>query len=256
MSISPTAAEPLFYCASLGSENKVVVLSSEEAHHAHRARRLAVGDRLWLFDGRGTLVRGRLHRIAERGRVIEVLLEERRCLPPPPIQLHLACALPKGGRVSVLLDMATQLGMTAFTPLLCSRSVVKPGPDAAARWQRICLEACKQSRRLHLPALHAPATPEEVAARAAKAGEAVWIAHPGGVSLAALQRATAATVLIGPEGGFTDEELAQMTASGGKALSLGEAILRIETAAIALLFALSLCGTRGVCQPRESDRVD
>lgn len=247
MSISPTAAaEPLFYCASLDGEHEVVALGGGEAHHAHRVRRLAAGDRLWLFDGHGTLARGRLRRITERGRRIEVLLEERRRLPPPPIRLHLACALPKGERTSVLLDMATQLGMTAFTPLLCARSVVKPKPNAAARWQRLCLEACKQSRRWHLPVLHAPATPQEVAARAAQEGEAVWIAHPGGTPLAALQPAPAATtVLIGPEGGFTEQELAQVTASGGKVLDLGEAILRIETAAVAVLAALSLCTTKG-----------
>lgn len=246
MSISPPAAEPLFYCASLGGESERVVLDGEEAWHAHRVRRLAAGERLWLFDGHGTLARGRLRRITERGRLIEVLLEERRHFPPPPTRLHLACALPKGERANVLLDMATQLGMTAFTPLLCARSVVRPGPNAAARWRRICLEACKQSRRLHLPALQAPATPVEVAARAAQEGEAVWIAHPNGARFGALDRPRALTVLIGPEGGFTDQELSQVTTSGGKLLGLGEAILRIETAAVAALAALSLCATMGI----------
>jgi 16S rRNA (uracil1498-N3)-methyltransferase len=251
MSISPTAAEPLFYCPALGEGRELVTLEGEEAHHAHRVRRLAAGDRLWLFDGRGTLGRGRLRRIMDRGRSMEILVEDRHTVPPPAWRLHLACALPKGERTATLLDMATQLGMDAFTPLRCARSVARPGPQAQVRWQRICLEACKQSRRLYLPVLRDARTPAEVAAEAAAAspGQVLWIAHPGGTSLAVALGSSAwdeggVTVLIGPEGGFTEEELAAVKAVGGREIDLGEAILRIETAAVAVLATLALCRSR------------
>lgn len=248
MSISPAAAEPLFYCPALGEGQALVRLEAEEAHHAHRVRRLATGDRLWLFNGGGLIARGRLRRITERGRVIEVLVEERLAVPPPGRRIHLACALPKGERTGTLLEMATQLGMSAFTPLVCARSVVKPGPQAPARWRRICLEACKQSRRFYLPALREACTPAELAAaEATRDGHALWIAQPGGTPLATLVAAALdaapsdITVLIGPEGGFTEEELAAVKAAGGVEMDLGEAILRIETAALAVLAAVALC---------------
>lgn len=241
MSISPAAAEPLFYCAYLGQEADKAILAGDEARHAHLSRRLAAGDRLWLFDGRGTLARARFVRIKDRGREVEAAIEERLTVPPPEAARHLACALPKGDRQAVLLDMATQLGMTAFTPLVCARSVVRPGVNALARWHRICLEACKQSRRLHLPEIREPLTPAQVAVHAAREGHAIWIAHPGGVHAGA-QSAEPGSValLIGPEGGFTDEEVREVMKQGARAVNLGEAILRIETAAVALLAALAL----------------
>ncbi|MFB3088665.1 MAG: 16S rRNA (uracil(1498)-N(3))-methyltransferase [Acidiferrobacterales bacterium] len=68
-------------------------------------------------------------------------------MPAPQPRIELACALPKGGRQSILLEMATQLGINVFWPLQCERSSVKPGATASRRWQRICVEACKQSRQ-------------------------------------------------------------------------------------------------------------
>lgn len=240
-SISPAAPEPLFYCAHLDQEADKVTLVGDEARHAHRSRRLAAGDRLWLFDGRGTLARARVVRVKDRGREVEAVVEERHTVPPPGAVRHLACALPKGDRQAVLLDMATQLGMTAFTPLICARSVVEPKPNAAARWHRLCLEACKQSRRLHLPEIRGPATPAQAARHAARAGHAIWIAHPGGDPAGAVSAgAGSVTFLVGPEGGFTDEEVREMTEQGARTVHLGEAILRTETAAVALLSALAL----------------
>jgi 16S rRNA (uracil1498-N3)-methyltransferase len=234
-------SEPLFYAETLGPAGATVTLAGDEARHAAGARRLRAGDALWLFDGRGALARATLLAAAKRDGTLTLRIEERRDAPPPPRRLHLACAPPKGDRQAVLLDMATQLGMTDFTPLACARAVAAPGANAAARWRRVCLEACKQSRRLHLPAIHAEATPAAVAA----AGGWVLIAHPSGAPLAHLrppESADKVTLLIGPEGGFTDDEVAAATAAGARAVSLGEAILRIETAAVALLAALALGG--------------
>lgn len=236
-------AEPLFFVESLPGPGATATLAGDEAHHAIAARRLKVGDTLWLFDGRGTLARTALVEIAARRRGLALRVEERRTEPPAKPSIHLACALPKGDRQAVLLDMATQLGMASFTPLVCERGVVKSGENAGARWRRICLEACKQSRRLYLPEILPPATPAELAARAAAEGAQVWIAHPSGepVSLAAASKPTQDIVLlIGPEGGFTEEEIREVLAQGARPVSLGSAILRIETAAVALLAALTV----------------
>jgi len=238
-------SEPLFYAEQLAEPGATLTLTGDEARHAAASRRLQAGETLWLFDGRGGLVRTTLLHISGRGRALDLRIEERRAEPPPKPAIHLACALPKGDRQGTLLDMVTQLGMTEFTPLACERSVVRPGANSAERWRRICLEACKQSRRPYLPILHASATPQEMLARDAGRANSVWIAHPSAaavaVSHAVEQNASAdVTILVGPEGGFTEEEIERTAAAGARPIALGSAILRIETAAVALVAAFSL----------------
>ena len=238
-------AEPLFYAEHLADPGVTLTLTGDEARHAVASRRLQAGETFWLFDGRGGLARATLLHITARGRALDLRIEERHAEPPPKPAIHLACALPKGDRQGTLIDMATQLGMTEFTPLACERSVVRPGANSAERWRRICLEACKQSRRSYLPILHASATPQEIVAREAGRANTVWIAHPSAaavaVSRAVEQNASAdVTILVGPEGGFTEEEIERTTGAGARQIALGTAILRIETAAVALVAAFSL----------------
>ncbi len=225
-------AEAWFYFPGLTSAPARVTLSGEEAQHAAAARRLRPGDTVTLFDGAGTVAHADI--VGAGARSVELVLHAAQ-RQPPPLPLHLACALPKGDRQATLLDMATQLGMTDFTPLRCAHSVVTPGPNSAARWQRLCLEACKQSRRAYLPRLHGALAPASVAA--ARGTLPVLIAHPDGVPFARLRAPlrAGAILLIGPEGGFTPEEVAAVRAAGGEAVALGPAVLRIETAATVLL---------------------
>lgn len=236
--------EPLFYSEQLAEPGATLELTGDEAHHAAAARRLHEGDTLWLFDGRGGIARTTLLRVAARGRTLELRVEERRIEPPPRPAIHLACALPKGDRQQVLLDMTTQLGMTRFTPLACERGVVKPGATTMDRWKKICLEACKQSRRLHLPVIEAVSTAADIAAHATAAGSHVWLAHPAAraasISAAVNQKTSDVTILIGPEGGFTEAEIAQAVAAGARPVTLGTSILRIETAAVVLVAAFGL----------------
>jgi 16S rRNA (uracil1498-N3)-methyltransferase len=236
--------EPLFYSEQLAEPGATLLLTGDEAHHAAAARRLHDGDTLWLFDGHGGIARATLQRVTARGRTLELRIEERRSEPPPRPALHLACALPKGDRQQVLLDMATQLGMTRFTPLDCARSVIRPGANSLARWRKICLEACKQSRRLHLPAIEVSSTPPDVTRRATAEGSQVWLAHPAAqavsVTAAINQRVNDVTILVGPEGGFTEAEIEQAVAAGARPLTLGASILRIETATVALVAAFAL----------------
>ena len=243
--------EPLFYSERLAEPGATLALMGDEARHAAASRRLRIGDTLWLFDGQGGVARATLLNIATAARALDLRIEERRTEPAPQRMIHLACALPKGDRQSTLLDMAVQLGMTHFTPLVCDRSVVKPGKGSTARWRRICLESCKQSRRTHLPVLYPPASPGEVVTHAIRRGDTVWMAHPSATAIpvaSALSQTASVdvTILVGPEGGFTEKETGQATAGGAGLLELESAILRIETAAVALIaaFALAAGSTR------------
>jgi len=237
-------SEPLFYSEQLAEPGATLLLTGDEARHAAAARRLHDGDTLWLFDGHGGIARATLLRTTARGQTLELRIEERRAEPARRPALHLACALPKGDRQQVLLDMATQLGMTRFTPLDCARSVVKSGANSPARWRKICLEACKQSRRLYLPAIEATSTLPDAARRATAEGSQVWLAHPAAqavsITAAINQPANDVTLLVGPEGGFTETEIEQAVAAGARPLTLGTSILRIETAAVALVAAFAL----------------
>lgn len=230
------ADAPLFYCPDLAERGTTLALSPEEARHA-TAQRLRVGDAITLFDGTGHGARAHVANLGGRGRDVSVAIDARFDAPRVSAPLMLYSALPKGERQATLLDMATQLGMTHFTPLQCERSIVQPGDGWQTRAQRICIEACKQSRRWHIPTLEAPMPVTAALARAHEATQRIWFAHPGGGAKASAVDipATGVAIFVGPEGGFTESEAAQADRVGALRVDLGPRLLRIETAAVALL---------------------
>lgn len=232
---TPPLSEPLFYCADLGDGGDIV-LTGDEAHHV-TVQRLRRGDAIALFDGHGHVARGALEAIGRRE--VRVRVQERRHVPPPSPRLELYCAVPKGERLSVLLDMATQLGMTRFTPVTWQRSIAEPRAAALERWRRVCLEACKQSRRLHMPEIGSLTAAVEAAAQAQCTGAFLLLAHPTmqaqSISAIELSRADHVALFVGPEGGVTNEEVERLRALGARLVHLGDGILRIETAAVAML---------------------
>jgi len=152
-------------------------------------------------------------------------------------RIHLISAVPKGDRQSILLDMATQLGISDYTPLSCARSTVKPGENAPVRWQRTIIEACKQSRRAWIPKIHLPESVETVANREKLAQHLVLVADPTGgpMTQPATDGLNEIVLLVGPEGGFSPAEIAQLQVAGATLVALGSGILRTETAAVAIL---------------------
>lgn len=238
-------SEPLFYCPELPVTGEIATLPVAEMRHAVIVRRLRIGSPIELFDGHGNFARAHVTAMADRRGPLRAQIIERHTESRPGPAIHLASALPKSDRQAVLLDMAGQLGVHSFTPLLCDRSIVKPGDQSTARWQRILLEACKQSRRLYVPEVREAATPGLAAQQAAIAGIPVCIAHPSGSTGSRLAQRVAeyrdsVTILVGPEGGFTEGEIESACAHGARPVSLGDALLRVETAAIALIAAFAL----------------
>lgn len=234
---------PWFHTASLPSAGESCELETGESRHAAGARRLEPGDAIVLFDGRGGLA-DTIFEERTSGRAVRVRTEAVRHAPAWQPALHLAAALPKGDRQSTLVSMATQLGLASLTPLATRRSVARPGKNATDRWQRVALSACKQSRNPWMPSFEAEESPEAFTRR--HANSACVVLHPDehaiefGALLAevAVAQASDVALIIGPEGGFRDEEVEACIASGARCARFGSTILRTETAAVAGLAAL------------------
>ena len=211
------------------------VLEGDEARHLTRVLRAKVGDTVSLFDGRG---REWPARVASLGRDRVELDTTEPTVDPVPvaIPLTLAVALPKGDRQKWMVEKLTELGTARLVPLETTRGVAEATASAQVRLERVVIEACKQCGRNTLMEIAAGRPLERLLAEV-PAGACVVIAHPGGRLLDAATMpptATAMIALVGPEGGFTHEELGTADRAGVIRISLGPRILRVETAAIAL----------------------
>jgi 16S rRNA (uracil1498-N3)-methyltransferase len=229
-----------FFAPDLSSPT--VVLGESEAHHALHVLRLKADQPVELFDGRGRCALGRIATAGRREVVVAVDAVEGPAPAPLP-RIHLAFAPPKGKRLDWLLEKAAELGAASLRMLICSRSVVEPagGSAALARYQAICVSAVRQSRQVYLPEI---VLPVEFADFLHQARQGAGILAHGGPHVPALaQLALPAgtadvTVLIGPEGGWTDQEIAQAEQAGFTPARLGHSTLRVETAAIAMIAAV------------------
>jgi 16S rRNA (uracil1498-N3)-methyltransferase len=152
-----------------------------------------------------------------------------RTVPPPFVGLILGMALIRTAAFELTLEKAVEVGVTRIVPFTASRSNAAAG-NRQDRWMRIVIEAAKQSKHYHVPELDVPASFPEVLSIAASSK--VIFAERGGGPLKSALKGAPALYLIGPEGGWTDEELALSDKSGFIPVSLGAGILKAETAAI------------------------
>jgi 16S rRNA (uracil1498-N3)-methyltransferase len=211
------------------------VLEGDEARHLTRVLRAKIGDTVSLFDGKGREWPARVAAIG-RDRVELDAGQPRVDSPTHGIPFTLAVALPKGDRQKWMVEKLTELGASRLVPLETTRGVAEATASAQARLERVVIEACKQCGRNTLMEIAAGRPLDRLLAEV-PAGACVMIAHPGGRPLGAAAvppTATAMITLVGPEGGFTDEELTAADRAGVIRISLGAHILRVETAAIAL----------------------
>jgi 16S rRNA (uracil1498-N3)-methyltransferase len=214
------------------------VLTGDEARHLARVLRASVGDEVTLFDGRG---RSWPARVAAIGRdSVQLETGEPRVELAGGTVLTLAVALPKGERQKWLVEKLTELGVARLVPLVTERGVAEATASAVARLGRGVIEASKQCGRDTLMEIAAPASVAAVVA-AAPAGGIGLVADPPGTPLDPAGWSARAEVigLIGPEGGFSDAELALTDAAGWPRIALGPHVLRVETAAVALAARLA-----------------
>jgi 16S rRNA (uracil1498-N3)-methyltransferase len=215
------------------------ILDGPEAQHLAHVRRFGAGELVALFNGDGKEYVAEIAAVEKKQVTLNVVRIEqpRRELP---FELHVGAALPKGDRGDFLIEKLTELGVTDFTPLLTSRSVVQPKPTRVEKLHRAVIEASKQCGRNRLMRVHPPARVEEWP-RLASLPPRRWIAHFDGMPLPRPAEITdGVAVAVGPEGGFTQEELTAAGQCGFERVALGPCVLRVETAALALAAFIAL----------------
>ncbi|HSP37804.1 MAG TPA: 16S rRNA (uracil(1498)-N(3))-methyltransferase [Frankiaceae bacterium] len=222
-----------------------VVLAGDEGRHAATVRRMRVGERIDVTDGRGTLAECVVSQVG-RDR-LELRVEQRRSLPTPSPRLVVVQALVKGERSELAVELLTELGVDEIVPWEAERCVARwAGEKSARRWSAAAEAAAKQSRRVHWPLVAAVAGTDEVAARLARAAlaavlsEAASLPLTSATPLVSADRLASATpndgeiaVVVGPEGGISPVELESFAAVGARSYRLGDTVLRASTAGAA-----------------------
>ncbi|MDG3006286.1 RsmE family RNA methyltransferase [Paludisphaera mucosa] len=220
-----------FYCPTPPVDGRYR-LDADESRHLTRVCRHGVGDLVELFDGRGFAVAAR---VATAGKDAVALEAEGPPLPDreSACSIEVGTAVPKGDRFDWLVEKAVEIGVARVVPLVTERSVVDPRGSKLDRLRRTIVEASKQSGRSRLMDL---SPPEALGAFLGRADGLRLLADPAGVPCHAwppIAPGVAVRLVVGPEGGLTDEETEQAVATGWIRVRLTASILRIETAVLA-----------------------
>lgn len=223
---------------SIPDIGQTLVIEGDEAVHAIRVKRLESGDRLGLSDGAGMRAIGTIeavHRAPKhrQGPSLEVRVTERAAIPPLQPALHVLTATPKGARVDDLVDQLSQIGAASWAPLSSIRGVVDPREGKLTRLERIAKESAKQSGRAWLLEIRRGVDIAD-ALKEAETGPVIFADGSGEVWNAEnAADGSPLTLLIGPEGGWTESELDSARAAGARVVRFGPHTMRIETAAVA-----------------------
>jgi 16S rRNA (uracil1498-N3)-methyltransferase len=212
-------------------EGTTLVVGGEEAHHAVRVKRLEAGDRLRLADGRGSIADATIAEVRKdkrEGWQLVAHVERLERLPRPENPVIVRTGVPKGDRLEAMLDGLSQLGVAAWGPLLCDRTQAEGRALRDDRLERVCVESLKQCGR--------PWMMERLAASTVEAclGPRVLVADAMGEPLAQVAGTVQGpvTLLIGPEGGWSEAERGLFRNRGVVMVRFGAYTLRVETAAV------------------------
>lgn len=215
------------------------VARGTQAHHLARVARLHPGDWVEVSD-QVTAYRA----LTESCTPKEVRFRIEDALPAQPetARLGVALAIIKFARFEWAIEKLTELGVRSIMPMVTARSdakLVQSASKRAERWRRIAVEAAQQSRRLNAPTVAAPTLFADVVQ--GSSAETKLLAEPGGPPVTESVRGGGTTLVVGPEGGWTQHEAQLAVQNGFKAVGLGGTVLRTETAAVALT---AICASR------------
>lgn len=227
-----------FFCDSITTDSAAI--TGDDAHHISRVLRMKAGDALSLCDGAGNEYDALIVSVSPEA-VVCTVSNPHASEAESPVQVTLFQCLPKTGKMELIVQKCTELGVFSVVPVQSARCVVVPGKDydkKRERYSRVALEAAKQSRRAMVPQV-LPLT--ELKKIDVKSFDLFLVAYEDENTVSLKQALRAAGVLqsiallIGPEGGLEEGEVRQLVQAGAKSVSLGKRILRTETAGMAML---------------------
>jgi len=210
-------------------------LEGDEAKHLAQVLRIGVGDTITVFDGLGNFAEARVLSVSKQR--IDLMLELAESKPTPLPEITLAQAIPKGKNMDWIVQKAVELGVTKIQPLVTRNTIVTPGDEKAEKWRRTALEACKQCAQFTIPSIADPMVFDSWI-QSHEPSELKIIAslteNPKNFrdTLAAHPKIKSITLLIGPEGDFTPQETNAALATGFIPVTLGDLVLRVETATL------------------------
>lgn len=232
---------PVFLADDVAGDR--VVLTGPEGRHAATVRRVRVGEAVDVVDGRGTRASCTVAVVGPD--TVELTVRTRLTEPAPEPRLVVVQAIAKGDRGELAVELATEVGVDEIVPWAAQRSIVKwegpRGEKALARWRSTAREAGKQSRRARLPEVPEQHTTAQVGERL-RTADAAFVLHEAASSPLAgvdLPSSGEVVLVVGPEGGVTDDEIALFASAGARAVRLGSSVLRTSTAGAAAASVVS-----------------
>jgi 16S rRNA (uracil1498-N3)-methyltransferase len=236
---------PRFFVPEIDPHARVIPLPAEEAAHLGRVLRLEPGARVSVFDGRGHEWDAEVAEVGRRHATV-TLKAARTTAPEPRVPITLLLSVLKGEKMDDVVRDAVMLGAAAVRPIVSTRTEVSLSAltrgARAERWRRIAVASAKQCGRAVVPAIHEPETLESSLGRAT-AGARLVLVEPNAAGvevrqLRDLAQPAAAELIVGPEGGWTGDELARIGAAGGIGLRLGDRTLRADAVPLVAITAL------------------
>jgi 16S rRNA (uracil1498-N3)-methyltransferase len=238
-----------FYAQPERIDGSIATLSADETHHLMHVLRMTPGDAAFVFDGCGNEYPCSLRGFSDNHAQLEIDGSPLDNIVESSLDLTLAQALAKGEKFDFIIQKATELGVSKIAPLVTRYADVRldenQTPRRIERWKRISLEALKQCGRRKLVEITAPCTVPAFVGAANRSPiqdsphVSLLFSERGGVALTEalteVSKSSQLTALIGPEGGWSDDELEILNESGCRSVTLGPRVLRTETAAIAAL---------------------
>ena len=228
-----------------------LALTGSAARHLSSALRMSVGQEITLFNGLGGEFSATLTATAKSQ--VDVSLGDCREIDrESPLKLHLAIAVSRGERMDWIVQKATELGVTEITPLFSERTEVKLNGERLEKklrhWQQVSISACEQCQRNRVPIINNALTLDQWLSHSREDSEQLKLVlhHRSDTTLAQHQPPESACLLVGPEGGLSDNEISRAMDKGFAPLTLGPRVMRTETAPLAAISIMqSLWGDMG-----------
>jgi 16S rRNA (uracil1498-N3)-methyltransferase len=242
----------LFYIDALPAVGELAIVDGDEGFHAANVRRIRPGEHVDLGDGAGTLACCLVEDVG-KGRLTARVLDRRTVIPAAPA-VTVVQALPKSDRSELAIELATEAGADAFLGWQAARCVARwdgaRADKGLRRWRAVARAAARQSRRAYIPPVTGVVSTAELVfhvAEAVRTGAAVLALHESAtrpLTELPVAQADSLMLIVGPEGGIADDEIAALTDAGAVVMKLGPTVLRTSTAAAVALGALGVLTQR------------